>query len=208
MILGARLVNSIARRVWGIFSILRNLFTKEARAIENDLNDRQIVILEDRERIQDLPSPPGYLNDRLDQQQEELDKEREDFYQVINLIKALPPGRSRFFYFESLIRILSSAGRAEEVLDEGKIYTFKYLAKTPGKWYDLHPVSLIVDSRGNDISGINYHWENQPQYQESPFRTYIRQRIVTDAYRIERHELEAVLALDTFYPMFIPKGNS
>jgi hypothetical protein len=205
--LGSRLINSVAKRVWGIFSVLRNLFTKESRSIENDLNERERIIIYERDQLKRTPNVPAYINDRLDQQQEQLNKDREEFYQVINLIKALPSGGSRFFYFESLIKILSSAGRAEEVLDEGKIYTFKYIAKTPGKWYDLHPVSLIVESTGNRLSGINYHWENQPQYLESPFRTYLRSRIITDAYRIERHELEAVLNLDTFYPMFIPKGR-
>jgi hypothetical protein len=205
MFIGSRLINSIARRVWGVFSLLRNLFTKEARAIENDLNQWQDSIHNDRNRLKDTPGAPGYLTDRLDQQQKELDKEREEYYRVINLLKALPPGRSKFFYFDSLISILDAAGRSEELLDEGKIYTFKYIARTPGKWYDLHPVSLIVARKGNEIAGINYHWENQPQYQESPFRTYLYSRIVSGAYRIERHELEEILKLDTFYPMFIPK---
>jgi hypothetical protein len=188
-----------------VFTLLRNLFTKEARAIENDLNQWQDSIYKDRDRLKNTPGAPGYLNDQLNQQQEQLDREREQYYQVINAVKALPSGRSRFFYFDALISILEAAGRSEELLDEGKIYTFKYIAKTPGKWYDLHPVSIIVARKGNEMAGINYHWENQPQYQESPFRTYLYSRIVSGAYRIERHELEEILKLDTFYPMFIPR---
>lgn len=203
-----RLFNSVTQKVWGVFSILRNLFTKKARAEEQYLNDRQKSILIEREKLEKNDKGPRYLLDLLNKEQKDLDADKNDFYQVINAIRALPPGGSRFFYFEALIKILSLAGRAEEILDVGKIYTFKYVAKTPGKWYDLHPVSLILDRNKGLIQGINYHWENQPQYNESPFRTYNPGRRATFGYRIEPHELEEVLKLDTFYPIFIPNIKS
>lgn len=203
--IGSRILDSVARKIWGIFGLLRRLFTKEAQAEENRIRQEEQFIISEHERIRSTPGVPAYVVDDLDRREEDLNNKKNQFYSVINLINDLPKDRSRFFYYEALIDILAKAGRAEQIAMDGKIYTFKYIARTPGKWYDLHPVSVIIGTEKGIIKGVNYHWQNAPQYQESPIRSYTAYGLQTYLYRIERHELEAVLGLNTFYPIYVPK---
>lgn len=202
--IGSRFFDSVAKKIWGVFGLLRRLFVKEARAEENNIDREESQIVLEEESIRRRPNVPTYVINDIEDRKRRLNERRKDFYTVKNLIQQLPKNRSRFFYFDALIDILGKAGRAEQIPIDGNIYTFRYIAKTRGKWYDLHPVSVMLGNDKGLIQGLNYHWQNAPQYQESPIRTYTSYGIQTYLYRIERHELEAVLSLDTFYPMYRP----
>jgi hypothetical protein len=128
-------------------------------------------------------------------------RRKKDLYSIKELADSLPPGESPNFYWERLVRTLQNLGRQEETIEVGKYYTFKYWAKTEGKYFDLYPVSFIISKSAFYVLGINYHWKNAPQYVESMYRRYDYSQFYTRGYEIKEWELEDVLRIATFYPI-------
>lgn len=128
-------------------------------------------------------------------------RERAQLYSIKELADSLPPGKSPTFYQRKLIETLQNLNRQEESLEVGKYYTFKYWAKTKGKYFDVHPVSIIIQKSGFNVLGINLHWKNAPQYVESMYRTYDYSGFQSRFYEIKEWELEDVMRIATFYPV-------
>ena len=131
---------------------------------------------------------------------EELIRRGEQLYSVQELIEKMPSGKSPHYYWDKLVQVLQNLGRQEETLEIGKYYTFKYWAKTKGKYFDLYPVSLIVKKDMHHLMGVNLHWRNAPEYVESMYRNYIYSGFQSRFYEIKEWELEYVLQLPTFMP--------
>lgn len=107
---------------------------------------------------------------------------------VIYQLESLPKNRSSDFYIDAVINILSRAGRLRQSLDVGSVYVYKYRAKTPKKWYDRNPVTIITDLTSTGWKGYNWHWEGE-------LRTYRYGRQMSAFYLVMPGEVDAVLAL-------------
>lgn len=191
-----------AQRLWGVFGTIRRWFRGLTTAKENKFKREEEEIKFQEEQLK-KQGARDYVFDRLNDRKEELQQQKDEFYSFKNLIDELPKNQSPNFYFDALIDILARMGRTEVTMEVGVIYTFKYIARTRGKWYDVHPVSLIIE-KGNDYRrGVNYHWERHPEYIQSPVRTYSFTGFQTYFYRIKPEELEYVLRVPSFYPVFL-----
>lgn len=126
---------------------------------------------------------------------------RTELYSIKELVDNLPVGRSPNYYWDKLIEVLQKLGRQRETFQLGKYYTFKYWAKTRGKYFDLHPVSIIVRKSAYTVLGVNLHWKNAPQFVESMYRTYDYSCFQSKFYEIKEWELEYVMRIPTFYPI-------
>jgi hypothetical protein len=132
---------------------------------------------------------------------EQLFNQRSQLYSIKELADSLPPGKSQNYYWDKLIETLQNLGRQSETFQVGKYYTFKYWAKTKGKYFDLYPVSIIIDRQPFSVLGVNLHWKNAPQYVESMYRTYNYTGFQSRFYEIKEWELEDVMRIATFYPI-------
>jgi hypothetical protein len=132
---------------------------------------------------------------------EELVRRGQQLYSVKELVERMPSGKSPDYYWDKLVEVLQNLGRQEETLEVGKYYTFKYWAKTRGKYFDVYPVSIIVDKKMHHLMGVNLHWRDAPQYVESMYRNYVYSGFQSRFYEIKEWELEYVLRLQTFYPI-------
>lgn len=132
---------------------------------------------------------------------EELIRRGEQLYSVQELIEKMPSGKSSHYYWDKLVGVLQNLGRQEETLEIGKYYTFKYWAKTRGKYFDLYPVSIIISKDMHHLMGVNLHWRNAPQYVESMYRNYIYSGFQSRFYEIKEWELDYVMQLPTFFPI-------
>ena len=193
-----------ARRLWTIFGTVRQWFSSLTKSTERKLQRQEEELKFEESRLK-KEGARIYVYGELDKKRKQLERQKEEFYSFKNLIDKLPKNQSPNFYFNALVDILARMGRTEESVEIGKIYTFKYIAVTEGKWYDVHPVSLIVNKGRGYYKGVNYHWERRPEYIESPIRTYDYARIQSIFYRIKPEELEYVLRVPSFYPVFISK---
>lgn len=153
--------------------------------------------------FQDLPADlhPSVL---IDEVQGNIDETKE-FYAIKNFLEKLPPGITPPQCFNLTLELLRKLGRAEEAMDLHGLYTFKYIAVTKGKYYDVFPVIMLNSVGRTFYKGYNFHWERAPQYVESVNRTYNFSRIQSKFYRIKPHELEYFLQLPTFMPIYIPE---
>lgn len=134
-------------------------------------------------------------------QKEERLRRREQLYAVKELVEKMPTGKSPNFYWDKLVETLQNLGRQEESLEIGKYYTFKYWAKTRGKYFDVYPVSIIISKEPRHVLGVNMHWKNAPEYVESMYRNYVYSGFKSRFYEIKDYELEYVMRLPTFYPI-------
>jgi hypothetical protein len=128
-------------------------------------------------------------------------RERKQIYSIQELVESLPKGKNQQYYWEKLIETLQDLGRTGESLEEGKYYTFRYWAKTRGKYFDVYPVSIIVKKDMHSVLGVNLHWKNAPTYVESMYRTYVYSGFQSMFYEIKEWELEYVMQLPTFLPI-------
>jgi hypothetical protein len=133
-----------------------------------------------------------------------LKEETEEFYAVKNFVENLPSNLTPPEYFELSMQLLRKLGRASDIMERNKLYTFKYIAQTPGKYYDVFPVIMLDKVNTTFYQGFNFHWERAPEYVESVYRTYKFSRVQTKFYKILPHELEYFLQIPTFMPIFIP----
>lgn len=140
----------------------------------------------------------------INEVQDNIDETKE-FYAIKNLLEKLPPGLTQPQCFNLTLELLRKLGRAEESMDLHGLYTFKYIAVTKGKYYDVFPVIMLNSVGRTYYRGYNFHWERAPQYVESVNRTYNFSRIQSKFYRIKPHELEYFLQLPTFMPIYIPE---
>lgn len=144
------------------------------------------------------PKPPKVESDA---DRERKIRQREQLYAVEELVDALPRGKSPHYYWPKLVEVLQRLGRQEESIEVGKYYTFKYWAKTRGKYFDLYPVSVIIDKQPLKVLGINLHWQNAPQYVESMYRFYKYSGFKSRLYEIKEWELDHVMRIATFCPI-------
>lgn len=107
---------------------------------------------------------------------------------VIYQIEKLPKNQSSEFYIDKVIEILSGAGRLRQTLDVGSVYVYKYRAKTPKKWYDRNPVTIITDLTATGWKGYNWHWQGE-------LRTYRYGRELSAYYLVMPGEVDTVLSL-------------
>lgn len=199
-------LDAIARRTWEVFDRFRLLLSKTTKATINRFQrQHQEIDFEEKQLNRVSGQSKIYVLQQLDQRKKRLEEEEKQFFTFQNLIDELPKGQTPVFYFDKLIDILQKMGRTEEAIDIGKIYTFRYIAKTPG-WYDVHPVSVITQlnaGRGY-LKGYNFHWERHRNYIQEPIRTYAIERIQSQFYHIKQSELEYILKIPSFYPILIP----
>jgi predicted ATP-dependent protease len=193
-----------ARRLWTIFGTVRTWFSTLGKATERKLQREEQEIIFEEQKLK-KENAKVYVYEQLQKRKRDLERQKEEFYSFKNLIDNLPKNKSPNFYYNALVDILARMGRTEETIEVGKIYTFKYIGITQGKWYDVHPVSLITSKENNYYKGVNYHWQRRPEYIESPIRTYNYSRIQSMFYRIKPQELEYVLRVPSFYPVLISK---
>lgn len=178
-------------KIVGVFASLRIFFSKLGEAKRATI-DREIEQVEEQQR-QGIPVSPGTLA--------QIEEDKKQVYGIKELVDALPPGMPQQYYFDKLVEVLQALGRTETAMEEKKIYVFKYIAETKG-WYDVFPVSVIVNKTKTGVRGYNYHWEKYMNYIQNPYRNYNYSRFDSQFYRIEKHELEYVLKINTFLPIF------
>jgi hypothetical protein len=160
---------------------------------------KQKKLLRDEENLKLQQQKPGFLESNVTK--EKRIRQREQLNSIKELVDSLPSGKSQSFYWERLIETLQRLGRTEETLEVGKYYTFKYWAKTRGKYFDVYPVSIILTKKMHSILGVNLHWKNAPQYVESMYRSYIYSGFQSKFYEIKEWELEDVMKINTFLPI-------
>jgi hypothetical protein len=67
------------------------------------------------------------------------------------------------------------------------IYTFTYIAKTPGLSYDMYPLVGVTKVFNWGFTGINFHWGES--------RQYTWEEIVGDLYEVQKEELTDIQRL-------------
>jgi hypothetical protein len=195
-------LNSVAKVALGTMQSLRGFFSRLGKASEYRLeriSDQLKTLVGKSQTVVNSPIPASiYLVDNFK-------KESDEFYAVKNFVDKLPSGLSPPQYFNLVLELLRKLGRAEEAMDMHGLYTFKYVAVTKGKYYDVFPVIMLNSVSSTYYRGFNFHWERAPQYVESVNRTYSFSRIQSRFYRIKPHELEYFLQIPTFMPIYIPE---
>jgi hypothetical protein len=186
-----RAISFTAQKVVGTFALLRNFFDKIGEA-------KQATVTRQRQQFEEEKQTSPAISAVTEQQ---IQKEEQDVFGVKNLVDSLPPKMPQAFYFDKLIETLAALGRTEETFEQGKIYVFKYIAKSKG-WYDVFPVAIMVSSTGNNLKGYNYHWERYMNYIQNPYRTYNLDRFESRFYEVKPHELKYVLQIPTFLPIY------
>lgn len=195
-------LDSAARAALGTMQSLRGFFSRLGKASENRLQriSEQLKSLVAKDEAAGITRQSVAIS-----QVESLKKESDNFYAVKNFVEKLPPGLTPPQYFNLSLELLRKLGRAEEAMDMHGIYTFKYVAVTKGKYYDVFPVIMFNSVGSTYYRGLNFHWERAPQYVESVNRTYSFSRIQSRFYKIKPHELEYFLQIPTFMPIYIPE---
>lgn len=188
------LFSNIAFRAWKTLSKVISFFGKLS-------DSKRRRLQQEEKRILDLANIQGRDLDTFPEFQS-IQKEKEKINKLEELSKNIPQGYNPNYYFELLIRVLSTMDRTNDTPQLNQIYTFKYVGKTP-EWYDLNPVVMITNSSGLYFEGVNFHWKNAASYVESPFRKYRFDRSVSKFYKIMPDELDYVLRIPTFYPIKI-----
>jgi hypothetical protein len=194
-----RKLSNLAKAAFGTMQALKGFFSRLGKASEIRIQRvlEQLNILKRRQG----DSPSRAVIDDLIKIKEEAD----EFYAIKNFVENMPPGLSPPQYFDLILDVLRKLNRAEEAMDDNGLYTFKYIAKTEGKYYDVFPVIMLTNKSGLYFRGFNFHWERAPEYVESVYRTYLYGSVQSRFYRIYPHELEYFLQIPTFMPIFIPK---
>jgi membrane-associated protease RseP (regulator of RpoE activity) len=141
-------------------------------------------------RLQQIPTtqPGDEITSDLNLKDTVTTVDRFQKSRVIYEIEKLPKNRSSEFYIDSVIKILSDSDRMRQTLDVGSVYVYKYRAKTPGKWYDRNPVTIITDLTSTGWKGYNWHWQGE-------LRTYRYGRELSAYYLVMPGEVDAVLSL-------------
>jgi hypothetical protein len=188
---GFKPLSFATEKIVGVFAALRIFFSKLGAAKRSAV-DREIQQIEDQKSL-GFPISPTRIA--------QIEKDKKDVYGVKELVESLPPGMDQEYYFNALVDTLQALGRTESTIEEKKIYVFKYIAESKG-WYDVFPVSVIVNKTRTGVRGYNYHWEKYMNYIQNPYRNYNYSRFDSQFYRVEQHELEYVLKINTFLPIF------
>ena len=185
-----RAISFATEKVVGTFALLRNFFEKIGESKQERIK-RQI----DQYQAAGTDYPTSSVT--LDA----IEQERKDVFGVKELVDSLPPNMPQAFYFDKLIETLAALGRTQQVFERGKIYVFKYIAKSKG-WYDVFPVAIIVDESPKGLRGYNYHWEKYMNYIQNPYRNYNLNRFESQFYEVKPYELKYVLQIPTFLPIY------
>lgn len=185
-----RAISFATEKVVGTFALLRNFFEKIGESKQERIK-RQI----DQYQAAGTDYPTSSVT--LDA----IEQERKDVFGVKELVDSLPPNMPQAFYFDKLIETLAALGRTQQVFERGKIYVFKYIAKSKG-WYDVFPVAIIVDDGPKGLRGYNYHWEKYINYIQNPYRNYNLNRFESQFYEVKPYELKYVLQIPTFLPIY------
>jgi hypothetical protein len=196
-----RKMDIIARAAFGTMQALKGFFSRLGKAGEIRLQrlSDQLEALTTRIRNAGQEEPVAIID-----QVEKLKEETDEFYAIKNFVEKLPQGLTQPQYFNLVLELLKKLGRAENAMDLHGLYTFKYIAKTKGKYYDVFPVIMLNSIHSVYFKGFNFHWERAPEYVESVHRTYLFSGMQSQYYRIKPHELEYFLQIPTFMPIYIP----
>jgi hypothetical protein len=191
--------------------MFKNFFSRQTawilKWIETNINFGSILGRAKRRKLEKEEKQLEYLRQQKrpfvesNADKERRVRERKQIYSVQELVESLPTGKNQQYYWERLVETLQDLGRTGETLEVGKYYTFKYWAKTKGKYFDVYPVSIIVKKDMHTILGVNLHWKNAPNYVESMYRSYIYSGFQSMFYEIKEWELEYVMRLPTFLPV-------
>ena len=79
----------------------------------------------------------------------------------------------------------------------GKLYTFVYNAKTPGKTYDQHPLIACTSLEQWGFKGLNFHWRKS--------RNYTWNELAGQLYIVQRNELDDLLNIPYAKFIFNPR---
>jgi len=129
-----------------------------------------------------------------------LELYKESLKPGINKTGINPNGSPDYFMDELLNTLYPS--RAADNMTIGNIYTFIYNATTRKKWFDAHPVTVILGIYSWGYRGYNYHWDRAGGYIESPIRNYKFENIQSVSFKIHPQELEDALQIPTFKPIY------
>lgn len=80
-----------------------------------------------------------------------------------------------------MMKILETLDPSGFIPFPGKLYTFVYIAKTPGIKYDQHPLVLIKDVYTSGFNGYNFHWKLH--------RNYTWNEVIGQMYEVQKEEL-------------------
>ena len=86
-----------------------------------------------------------------------------------------------------MMSIIEVFTETEWVPDAGKYYTFIYIAKTPDKYYDEHPLVAVTSVEKWGFKGLNFHWGES--------RNYTWQEVVGALHVINNDEIEYLRSL-------------
>lgn len=128
-----------------------------------------------------------------------LDLYQESF--ILGNRTGINPNGSPDYYMDIVLNALYR-NRTNEVMSIGNIYTFIYNATTRKKWFDAHPVTVVVGVYSWGYRGYNYHWERAGGYIESPIRNYKFENIQSLMFKILPQELDDLLKIPTFKPIY------
>ena len=77
-------------------------------------------------------------------------------------------------------QILTAAAKTSVI--SGNVYTFTYIAKTSGIYYDTYPLVGVTKVFSWGFEGINFHWGES--------RSYTWNEILGNVYEVQQEELE------------------
>lgn len=86
-----------------------------------------------------------------------------------------------------MLEILDTLKEVDVVPDVNKFYTYVYNAKTPGLWYDQHPLIVCTDIFKWGFRGINFHWQEH--------RNYTWNEVAGQLHVVYYNELDDMLAI-------------
>jgi hypothetical protein len=191
-------MSNLAKQAFGTMQAIKGFFSRLGKASEvrlQGLLDKFTTIA--KKSGENVPRA-------VVEEIESLKQESEEYYAIKNFVEQMPLGLTPPQYFNLVLELLRKLGRAEEAMEPNCLYTFKYRAKTKGKYYDVFPVIMLNSIQPLHYRGFNFHWERAPEYVESVYRTYSFGGVQSRFYKIKPHELEYFLQIPTFMPIFIP----
>jgi hypothetical protein len=87
-----------------------------------------------------------------------------------------------------MMSIMETFRDTQWIPEPGKYYTFIYIAKSPDKIYDEHPLIACMSLERWGFKGLNFHW--------GTMRNYTWQEVVGSLHVIENNEIDYLRSLD------------
>ena len=112
----------------------------------------------------------------------------EEFDQNINRIEGSDINLKTNDPEEMMLEIMELLNDTVTPIPEvGKLYTFVYNAKTPGKTYDQHPLIACTSLEQWGFKGLNFHWRES--------RNYTWGELAGQLYIVQNNELNDLMAI-------------